>query len=377
MTSAAELLAFKLAGLIYSEGKNVQIANAFRDVFIETDPAGADIYINGVKKGVSPGLFEKVPLGSVIIEGEKDNLYGILESRITEKTNTLNFRLKVTYGNILIKSTYQDLDVYLDDNFIGKLGSGFFSGITVGEHSITLDGNGYIWEGSVDVVANKSITIEAEPEAVGYFEGTIPSGATAVLSNSVKSMSLTGVSEIYLPIGEYNIIVSHDDYVTTESLVTIKHGEVYHFNPILVPNQETIDRRNRETKIVRLKEVRGRRVKIEDEIRQLNHTRNNKNIGGWVSAGSSVLSAGLFGLFSIFSNSAYDDYISTTISADAANYKEKVQLWDILSYVSLGTTAIGAGLSTYFFMSKPSIEDLSQEYLSLGIEQLRLEGELR
>ncbi|MDA3938808.1 MAG: PEGA domain-containing protein [Spirochaetia bacterium] len=90
MTAAAELLAFKLASLTYSEGKNVQIANAFRDVFIETDPTGADIYINGVRKGVSPGLFEKVPLGN----------------------------------------------------------------ITVGEHSIALEGNGYRWEGSESITAN-------------------------------------------------------------------------------------------------------------------------------------------------------------------------------------------------------------------------------
>ena len=104
---------------------------------------------------------------------------------------------------------------------------------------------------------------------------------------------------------------------------------------------------------------------------------DKKKIGGWVSAGSSVLSAGLFGLLSIFSNQAYDDYVAATISADAVDYKEKVQLWDTLSYVSLGTAAVGAGLSAYLFLSKSPIEELNGEYVSLGIEMARLEGELQ
>jgi hypothetical protein len=226
MTAAAELLAFKLSGLTYAEGNNVQIATAFRDIFIETDPSGADIYINGVKKGVSPGLFEKVPLGSILIEGVKDNLYGSLEASITEKTNTLEFPLKVTYGNLLIKSTYKDLDVYLDGYFIGKLGSGFFPDITVGEHSIALDGNGYKWEGSASVVANKSVTVEADPKPYGVLQYTVQDGVVGELSNpSGFIQRLTQSGDLLLASGEYIVKLSGDNYEPEELSIVIIRGE--------------------------------------------------------------------------------------------------------------------------------------------------------
>ena len=133
MTKAAELLAFKLAGLTYTRGDNIQVAEEFRDIFIETTPSEAEVFINGVNRGVSPGLFEGVPVGNIRIEAKKGNLYGVLEIRVTDKTSSLEIRLKETYGNLLIKSTIKDIDVYLDNVFIGELGTGFFPDITVTE----------------------------------------------------------------------------------------------------------------------------------------------------------------------------------------------------------------------------------------------------
>ncbi len=184
MTKAAELLAFKLAGLTYTRGDNIQVAEEFRDIFIETNPSEAEVFINGVNRGVSPGLFEGVPVGNIRIEAKKGNLYGVLETRITDKTNSLEIRLNETYGNLLIKSTIKDINVYLDDAFMGEPGTGFFPDITVGVHDLVLEKDGYYWDGDVSIIANKTISAEVEPKPYGFLQYTIPGGIKAELFNS-------------------------------------------------------------------------------------------------------------------------------------------------------------------------------------------------
>ena len=436
MTKAAELLAFKLAGLTYSKEDNTRIANEFRDVFIETSPTGADIYINGINRGVSPGLFERVPVGNVLIEAKKGSLYGVLNTRITDKTNSLEIRLEETYGNLLIKSSVDGLDLFIDENFVGKISSGFYENISVGKHSIVIEGNNQHWEEDISIIANKTITVEADPKPYGFLQYLIQDGVTAELfDSSNNSFTLENKGDIPLFKGEYIIKLSGDNFESKDIPVTIKRGDKYHFTPVLEHTKEYIFSvfsselkplsellvnsayikdehiqqlkdlqskisasrfefdelkvevkvllddfyvaKERQDKIFRLKDVKSRREEIEEEIKRLNKVEHNKTIGAWVSTGSSVLSAGLFGLFSVLSNSAYDNYLSATISANAVEYKNKVQLWDTLKYVSLGTAAAGAGLSAYLFLSKSPIEELNSEYISLGIELARLEGELQ
>ena len=378
ITDKVELLAYKIAGLTYTSGDTIKIAEDFRELFVETFPEGANIYINGVRKGVSPDLFEQIPLGFIRIEAEKDNLYGRVDIHITEDTNSVTIDLKETYGNLFIKTGYKDLNVYLDGILLGIVDSGFFADISVGGHDLVLEGDGYFWRGFVSVSANKSTTVEVELRAYGSLLYNIPDGAVAEITNdSVFLQSLTKSGDIALWSEEYIIKVSGDDFETEEFSIFISKGDKYNFNPILKHNREYIARKNRQGKVIRLEEIRTRRTEIEDEIVRLNHVKDKKHIGGWVSAGSSVLSASLFGLFSIFGNSAYDDYMAATITADAVEYKDKFQLWDTLSYVSLGTSVATAGLSAYLFLSKSNIEGLNQEYVSLGIEMARLEGELQ
>ncbi|MDA3938792.1 MAG: hypothetical protein PF693_05725 [Spirochaetia bacterium] len=73
----------------------------------------------------------------------------------------------------------------------------------------------------------------------------------------------------------------------------------------------------------------------------------NKNMLGWSLAGTSLVSASLYGLFTYLSNDSYNSYSSTTITSDAISYREEFQTYDILSYVSLGTSLLSAGVSVY------------------------------
>ena len=58
-------------------------------------------------------------------------------------------------------------------------------------------------------------------------------------------------------------------------------------------------------------------------------------------------------------------------------YRKEFQTYDILSFVSLGTSILSLGLSTHSFITRPSVKELNQEYISLGFELARLEGDLQ
>ena len=119
-----------------------------------------------------------------------------------------------------------------------------------------------------------------------------------------------------------------------------------------------------------------RRKEINYKINEYQRISKNKNIFGWSSAGVSIISTGVFGIFTFLSSESYNNYQSATITADAVAFKDEFQTYDTISYIALGAGLVSAGVSAYFFMSKPSVENLSIEYVSLGIEMARLEGEL-
>ena len=54
-------------------------------VFVETDPPGAEVLLDGVLQGVSPVRIPDVPLGVVQIEGRKGAFYGLKKARITRE----------------------------------------------------------------------------------------------------------------------------------------------------------------------------------------------------------------------------------------------------------------------------------------------------
>ncbi len=70
------LLAYKLAGLTYSGGDGVRIADSFGEIFLETNPSGAEVFVNGVRRGLSPVVIEQIPLGKTLITVKKGNMSG-------------------------------------------------------------------------------------------------------------------------------------------------------------------------------------------------------------------------------------------------------------------------------------------------------------
>ena len=105
MIDGAEVLAYKLAGLTFRREAEEEMVEGFGEIFVQTNPPEAEVYVNGVNKGVSPLLITKVPLGFARIECRKGNLYGMEEVRITRSASTLSLELSEQYGSLYIRSS--------------------------------------------------------------------------------------------------------------------------------------------------------------------------------------------------------------------------------------------------------------------------------
>ena len=224
MTSATELLAFKLAGLTFSSGGDVQIAQEFGEVLIETVPTGADIYVNGVNKGTSPDLISRIPIGTIRIEAKKGNLYAVKDITVSAETGMISLELKEMYGNIFIKSTERNVDVYLDGIHLGELGTGFFEKISLGTHTIELKGSDALWKGEVEVENGKSSRVDAYPRAFGVISYDLPEGTAAEIKSRNEVYHVHGSGNLDAWADTYIATVSGGRFETWKDSITVSQG---------------------------------------------------------------------------------------------------------------------------------------------------------
>lgn len=240
LTEAATKLAFMLAGLTYTTPGDVQVVSTFSELFVRTQPSGAEIYINGVKKGTSPDLFKKVPVGTVLVEARKGGLYARKQVLVEERATEVSLELSIMTGNLFIKSTEPDVHVYLDQLDMGPLGDGFFTDIIAGTYLLSLKGLGIYWSQEIEIIPNMSVRIEAEPRVVGGLVYNLPEGVVAVVEGDDLSAELSGKGEMSeLPVGRYRIeLKGGERFEDRLDAVEIGGGETAVYIPELTQRKE-------------------------------------------------------------------------------------------------------------------------------------------
>jgi hypothetical protein len=436
ITGAAELLAFKLAGLTYRTEAREEIAKAFGDIFVETEPSGADIYVNGVNKGVSPNLFSKVPVAAVVVEARKGSLYGMKEILVTDSTTGVKIILAETYGSLFIRSDVREVIVYLDGRPLGDLGPGFLQRISAGPHLVELKAEGLYWQGDVIIKAGESTRLEASPRAFGAILYDLPEGAQAEIEGSsfrqvvARKGLLTPVWE-----AEYTVRVTGEIYEPYKQEITIRRASTISFKPRLDYSREyeenkfrklmqesekafyenkgieqkDIDRlallkgmiqaskhgftelvadtelliQKAKQKIV-VQEKRNQLTKLtksklttEDSLRQLERQRRNHSISGWSSFGASLLSFGSSALFWYLSDGAYENYQNATITKDVIKHRDEFLMWDTMTYAAWGVGGLGVGVAIILWATDPNPKEYQAELTEIQSRINMLVRELR
>ena len=354
--TAVNLLAYKLAGLTYASGGGERIAEAFGEIFVKTDPKGAEVFVNGMRRGTSPILLEKVPLGKIAISVRKDNMTGEVEVELTSADLIeIEISLELSLGRLFIKSSEEDVIVFFDGKSLGPLGSGLFRDLPAGEHTVVLKGEGLYWEGKVAIAADASVTLEAWPRAFGSLRYDLPEGTVCELTGTGGSEKLTGRGGLDLPIGSYRLSVSGDRYLPLEERIDIERGREVSFAPRLeytekykehLAEEELADTRSRlEGKLMDLEEALKTGISSAESV--LNELEMARDLV------KEITNSGYS--FPLISEKAEELLIMTIgnrideLEANIARAEKQLDSFNTIRWVAFGTGAAGFLLSGVFY----------------------------
>jgi hypothetical protein len=216
-----------------------EMARESGTVFVETDPPGADVFVNGVNQGISPVLISNVPLGIARIESRKGALYGMEEVRVARGVSKLSLTLAEQYGTLYVKSSNYAVEVFLDEKKLGRLGSGLFERIPVGQHQLELKGWGLYWAGEVTIPLGEIAQVEASPRAFGTISYSLPTGVSAEISGQSFHQTVEGAGTL-APVweGAYTVQTASEIYEPYSAEVSIERGKEVTISPTLFPTAE-------------------------------------------------------------------------------------------------------------------------------------------
>lgn len=233
MRGAVELLAYKFAGMAITQYGSVQIARQFTELFVGTVPSRADIYINGIKRGISPDLITGVPVGRITLSARYGNYYGEQTLTVTGDTGQVRIECREAYGALQIRCE-QDLDVYLDDRWLGKVSAGPFRNLPIGIHKLELRGQGLYWQEEVVLQSDRQTLREARPTPYGRIEYGIPEGAVTEITGELFRQVVREYGVLQAPVGTYSAIVTGKNYETSEPFsITVSQDAEVSFAPEL------------------------------------------------------------------------------------------------------------------------------------------------
>ena len=210
LRSSIPLLAYKAAGLVTYMQNTASIARRFTEVFVETVPSRAVIYINGIRKGISPDIIPRVPIGPIEISAQYGNFYGEKTLFVTEDTGRLLIECDEAYGSLMIQAD-SDLDVLLDGRWLGKAG-GRFTNLPVGIHTVELQGEGRYWREEVSIRRDMDTRIETEAQEFGAVQYGVPESAIAEIRGDGFRQVVIGYGTLPVPVGRYSASIAGKNY---------------------------------------------------------------------------------------------------------------------------------------------------------------------
>ncbi len=122
---------------------NLQAVSA--SLTVETTPEGATVYLNGKKEGVTPLTVENLDAGDYVLKIEKDGFAPYEEKITVSKGETVkrNIALKKAETELIVNSTPQRADLYLNGNKVGQTPYDQLN-IKPGKYQLKLEKDGYL-----------------------------------------------------------------------------------------------------------------------------------------------------------------------------------------------------------------------------------------
>ena len=206
----------------------------FGNVYIDSNPRGARIIINGVHIGETPITITGLRSGEHIVELEIDNYNPLKQTFIVEdeKTTDLSLDLFAGFGTIGIVVMPRDAGIYINGE---HKTNGFYSGqLSSGTHDIQIKMQGYspVREIiSIDQGEEKRLQYEIEPVLGSISVMVEPPESSVYINGEFK-----GLSPLFIPdliIGEYTVEIRKQEYAIIRKTVEVKENQTTAVNETL------------------------------------------------------------------------------------------------------------------------------------------------
>ncbi len=192
----------------------------FGSLVLSSDPKGANVFIDGDFKGITPLTINKIQATSHEIRMTRDG-YNSVTFRVNVKPYATTTRLVklTTFGTIEVISEPSDADVYVDGYSVGK--TPVKAKVDVGEHTVRISKNHYFEvEKKVKVNVEQVVQVTEKLKPMGVIVVTsIPSGAQVYVNGIYKG---TTPVEVHLSGGEYLLKVYKEGYGGMDRKVKIQ-----------------------------------------------------------------------------------------------------------------------------------------------------------
>jgi hypothetical protein len=202
---------------------------------VSTDPAGADIYVNGQKRGISPLSLSDLPRYTEIEISARSGNRSVARRIVLKDTadQRLDLKLEVARGGILVTPSEKVLKALVDGVTVAMGATGQIDGVEVGLHTLELQGDSSAFKGQVEVIDGKIAALKAALVPQAFLTLTLPANAVCRLEGPGIDETTTRWNYGQVPAGNYRLTVSGGDYETLVESISVNRAQRYDFAPKL------------------------------------------------------------------------------------------------------------------------------------------------
>jgi hypothetical protein len=215
----------KISGEYTGKSKQRSVVGGKGLLFIETNPAGASVLLDGKPvTGQTPLTIQDIPVGSHLVQVRNGSLYGsrTVEIRAGDLQKVF-VEMGAETGDILVFSEPVGASVFIGGELKGTTPAKITS-LVVGEHSLMLSLDGYLDKKLDAVVSVEKVTqLHSTLELASYLNIEFVPEEAIVRVDAAQVETMAGrVSNLELAQGLHVVQLTHPDYNVLMDTVTLE-----------------------------------------------------------------------------------------------------------------------------------------------------------
>jgi hypothetical protein len=205
------------------------------EIEVTSDPSGAEISVDGVRRGLSPIVLDDVArFAEVEIKAQIGNRSASRKITLRDTPKmSLELKLESERGSLVLTTSEKYSSLMLDGAVVTVTPAGALEGLEAGTHLLELRGASSVYKGQVTVVGGKRTEIAVTLIPLGSLALNLPANTACTIEGTGIKDTTARKDYGQLPVGDYRLTVTGTDYETYTETVSVKRAEVCQFAPRL------------------------------------------------------------------------------------------------------------------------------------------------